>query len=79
MIAPLLALGSSLAYGCADFLGGLGARQAHVPRTVMIAAPASFTVELLLRPFLGPHRRPLQELTPRPSPTPASSSRTDPL
>ncbi|MGW3086969.1 EamA family transporter [Streptomyces sp. NPDC001108] len=53
MIALLLALGSSLAYGCADFLGGLGARRAHVLRTVMIAAPASLTVELLLWPFLG--------------------------
>ncbi|MET8172272.1 EamA family transporter [Streptomyces clavifer] len=53
MIALLLALGSSLAYGCADFLGGLGARKAHVLRTVMIAAPASLTVELLLWPFLG--------------------------
>ncbi|WP_371604861.1 EamA family transporter [Streptomyces sp. NBC_01220] len=53
MIALLLALGSSLAYGCADFLGGLGARKAHVLRTVMIAAPASLVVELLLWPFLG--------------------------
>ncbi|MGW7098818.1 EamA family transporter [Streptomyces sp. NPDC054838] len=53
MIALLLALGSSLAYGCADFLGGLGSRKAHVLRTVMIAAPASLTVELLLWPFLG--------------------------
>ncbi|MGW1091608.1 EamA family transporter [Streptomyces sp. NPDC002596] len=53
MLALLLALGSSLAYGCADFLGGLGARKAHVLRTVMIAAPASLAVELLLWPFLG--------------------------
>ncbi|WP_326841062.1 EamA family transporter [Streptomyces sp. NBC_01558] len=53
MIALLLALGSSLAYGCADFLGGLGARKAHVLRTVMIAAPASLTVELLLWLILG--------------------------
>ncbi|MFJ8027724.1 EamA family transporter [Streptomyces sp. NPDC096311] len=53
MIALLLALGSSLAYGCADFLGGLGARKAHVLRIVMIAAPASLAVELLLWPFLG--------------------------
>ncbi|WP_329500783.1 EamA family transporter [Kitasatospora herbaricolor] len=53
MIALLLALGSSLAYGCADFLGGLGARKAHVLRTVLIAAPASLAVELLLWPFLG--------------------------
>ncbi|MFE7709349.1 EamA family transporter [Streptomyces sp. NPDC057486] len=53
MIALLLALGSSLAYGCADFLGGLGARKAHVLRTVLIAAPASLAVELALWPFLG--------------------------
>lgn len=53
MIALLLSLGSSLAYGCADFLGGLGSRKAHVLRTVMIAAPASLAVELLLWPFLG--------------------------
>ncbi|SDE05317.1 EamA family transporter [Glycomyces harbinensis] len=53
MIALVLALGSSLAYGCADFLGGLGARKAHVLRTVMIAAPASLGVELLLWPLLG--------------------------
>ncbi|MFF3989887.1 EamA family transporter [Streptomyces sp. NPDC001797] len=53
MIALLLALGSSLAYGCADFLGGLGARKAHVLRTVMVAAPVSLAVELLLWPLLG--------------------------
>lgn len=53
MIALLLALGSSLAYGSADFLGGLGARRAHVLRTVMIAAPASLVVELALWPALG--------------------------
>jgi drug/metabolite transporter (DMT)-like permease len=53
VIALLLALGSSLAYGCADFLGGLGARKAHVLRTVMVAAPSSLAVELLLWPVLG--------------------------
>jgi uncharacterized membrane protein len=53
VIALFLALGSSLAYGCADFLGGLGARRAHVLRTVMVAAPASLGVELLLWPLLG--------------------------
>ncbi|MFF3563660.1 EamA family transporter [Streptomyces sp. NPDC002574] len=53
MIALLPALGSSLAYGCADFLGGLGARKAHVLRTVTVAAPASLAVELLLWPVLG--------------------------
>ncbi|MFI2205525.1 EamA family transporter [Streptomyces sp. NPDC020192] len=45
--------GSSLAYGCADFLGGPGARKAHVLRTVMVAAPAGLAVELLLWPVLG--------------------------
>lgn len=53
MIALLVALGSSLAYGCADFVGGLGARKAHVLRTVMIAAPASLVIEFLLWPLLG--------------------------
>ncbi|MFC5909133.1 EamA family transporter [Streptacidiphilus monticola] len=53
MLALLLALGSSLAYGCADFFGGLGARKAHVLRTVLIAAPASLAVEVLLWPLLG--------------------------
>lgn len=53
MLALLLALSSSLAYGCADFLGGLGSREVHVLRTVMIAAPASLTVEVLLWPVLG--------------------------
>jgi drug/metabolite transporter (DMT)-like permease len=51
--AILLALCSSLAYGAADFLGGLAARGAHVLRVVIIAAPASLLVELLLWPALG--------------------------
>src|SRR4051812_30054185 len=49
----LLALASSLAYGSADFLGGLAARGAHVLRVVVIAAPASLLVELLLWPLVG--------------------------
>nr|WP_254792725.1 hypothetical protein [Streptomyces sp. CC77] len=53
MTALLLALGSSPAYGCADFLGGLGARRTHVLRIVMVAAPARLAVELLLWPVLG--------------------------
>jgi hypothetical protein len=44
-------LGSSLAYGRADFPGGLGARRSHVLRIVMIAAPAGLAVEMLLWPF----------------------------
>src|SRR3954469_22895389 len=51
--ALLLALTSSLAYGAADFLGGLAARGAHVLRVVVIAAPASLLVELLLWPLVG--------------------------
>src|SRR3954449_7774771 len=49
----LLALASSLAYGAADFLGGVAARGAHVVRVVVIAAPASLLVELLLWPAVG--------------------------
>jgi hypothetical protein len=49
VIAPLPAPGSSPAYGCADFLGGLGARKARVLRTMVIADPASPVVELLRR------------------------------
>lgn len=49
----MLALTSSLAYGAADFLGGVAARGAHVLRVVVIAAPASLLVELLLWPAVG--------------------------
>ena len=51
--ALLLALAGSLAYGAADFLGGVAARRAHVLRVVVIAAPASLVVELLLWPAVG--------------------------
>src|SRR4051812_30389856 len=51
--ALLLALTSSLAYGAADFLGGLAARGAHVLRVVVIAAPVSLLVELVLWPAVG--------------------------
>src|SRR3954462_4915099 len=49
----LLAMASSLAYGAADFLGGVASRGAHVLRVVVIAAPASLVVELLLWPAIG--------------------------
>jgi drug/metabolite transporter (DMT)-like permease len=52
-VALLLALASSLAYGAADFLGGVAARGAHVLRVVVIAAPVSLVVELLLWPMVG--------------------------
>jgi drug/metabolite transporter (DMT)-like permease len=51
--AFFLALASSLAYGAADFLGGVAAKSAHVLRVVVIAAPASLLVELLLWPVVG--------------------------
>jgi drug/metabolite transporter (DMT)-like permease len=51
--ALFLALASSLAYGAADFLGGAAARGAHVLRVVVVAAPASLVVELLLWPAAG--------------------------
>jgi drug/metabolite transporter (DMT)-like permease len=51
--ALLLALASSLAYGAADFLGGLAARGGHVLSVVVIAAPASLLVELALWPAIG--------------------------
>jgi drug/metabolite transporter (DMT)-like permease len=53
MVALALAIGSSLMYGSADFLGGLAARRAPVLRVVVIAAPASLLVELLLWPAVG--------------------------
>lgn len=53
--ALALALASSLSYGAADFLGGMAARGAHVLRVVLIAAPASLLVELLLWPVVGAH------------------------
>src|SRR4051795_4349814 len=53
--ALLLALASSLSYGAADFLGGFAARGAQVLRVVVIAAPASLLVELLLWPLVGAH------------------------
>jgi drug/metabolite transporter (DMT)-like permease len=51
--ALFLALACSVAYGAADFLGGVAARGAHVLRVVVIAAPASLLVELLLWPAVG--------------------------
>src|SRR5512139_3461246 len=53
MTALLLALACSIAYGSADFLGGVAARGAHVLRVVLIAAPISLVVELLLLPAAG--------------------------
>ncbi|MYW07468.1 hypothetical protein GT034_03765 [Streptomyces sp. SID2563] len=70
--ALLLALGSSPAYGCADFLGGLGARKAHVLRTVMIAAPASLA---LTRTTTAPGRSPACSSSPGTPPSTTPSGR----
>jgi drug/metabolite transporter (DMT)-like permease len=51
--ALLLALACSVAYGAADFLGGVAARGAHVLLVVVIAAPVSLLVEVLLWPIVG--------------------------
>jgi drug/metabolite transporter (DMT)-like permease len=55
MIAILLALASSLGYGCADFAGGLASRGAHVLRVAAIGAPAGLAVQLVLLPVAGGH------------------------
>jgi uncharacterized membrane protein len=53
MVALSFAIMSCLAYGVADFLGGLAARQASALRVVAIAAPASLAVDLALVPLVG--------------------------
>jgi drug/metabolite transporter (DMT)-like permease len=55
MVAILLALASSLGYGCADFAGGLASRGAHVLRVAAIGAPAGLAVQLVLLPLAGGH------------------------
>jgi len=49
----ILAALSSLAYGSADFVGGLAAQRAHVLRVVAMSAPAGLLVEAALLPVLG--------------------------
>jgi len=53
VVAILLALAGSVAYGCADFAGGLAARSTHVLRVVLLAAPAGLLVSLAAWPLLG--------------------------
>ncbi|PPK98694.1 EamA-like transporter family protein [Kineococcus xinjiangensis] len=53
MTAVLLALVSSLAYGCADFAGGLAARRASLLRVGAVAGPASLAGVVVLLPVLG--------------------------
>jgi len=49
----LFAVLGACAYGIADFFGGVASRKAHVLRVVVISAPASLAIELILLPFLG--------------------------
>lgn len=53
MVAILLALAGSVAYGCADFAGGLAARSTHVLGVVLLAAPAGLLVSLAAWPLVG--------------------------
>lgn len=53
MLPLILALGSSIAYGCADFAGGMAARGSHVLRVVTISVPISLATVILFWPVLG--------------------------
>jgi drug/metabolite transporter (DMT)-like permease len=51
--AILLALGSSVAYGLTDFLGGIAARRAHIFLLGTITQPLGLLVLLVLAPLVG--------------------------
>jgi drug/metabolite transporter (DMT)-like permease len=51
--AILLALGSSIAYGLTDFLGGIAARRAHIFLLGTITQPLGLIVLLVLAPLVG--------------------------
>jgi len=51
--AILLALGSSVAYGLTDFLGGIAARRAHIFLLGSLTQPLGLLVLLLIAPFVG--------------------------
>jgi drug/metabolite transporter (DMT)-like permease len=53
MTAILLALGSSVAYGLTDFLGGLAARRAHIFLLGSVTQPLGLVVLLVIAPFVG--------------------------
>lgn len=53
MTAILLALGSSIAYGLTDFLGGIAARRAHIFVLGSITQPLGLAVLLLIAPLVG--------------------------
>jgi drug/metabolite transporter (DMT)-like permease len=53
MTAILLALGSSVAYGLTDFLGGLAARRAHIFVLGSITQPLGLVLLLVVAPIVG--------------------------
>ena len=53
MTAILLALGSSIAYGLTDFLGGIAARRVHIFLLGSITQPLGLVALLLIAPLVG--------------------------
>lgn len=53
LLMILLSVCSACSYGIADFLGGLATRRTHVLRVVVVSAPASLVVEVIVLPILG--------------------------
>ncbi len=53
MTAIFLALGSSIAFGLTDFLGGLAARRAHIFLLGSLTQPFGLVVLLLVAPLVG--------------------------
>jgi len=51
--AILLALGSSVAYGLTDFLGGIAARRAHIFLLGTITQPFGLVILLVVAPLVG--------------------------
>lgn len=52
-MAALLALGSALSFGIADFLGGLASRRSHALLVTLLAQAAGGVVVLLVAPVVG--------------------------
>lgn len=48
-----LALGSSLLWGVSDFAGGMAARDGHIFRVLVVTAPFSWFVTIVLVPVMG--------------------------
>jgi drug/metabolite transporter (DMT)-like permease len=55
VLAIILALASSLGYGCADYAGGLASRGTPVLRVTMITLPVGIVLQLAMLGFLSAH------------------------